>query len=56
MPSPSKYIENKANVLLDLYLELDHIKKSKAFKEGDTKLVRPRTRVVATCLHASLLG
>ena len=48
MPKPSKYIEKKANNLLDLYLELEGIKKSKAFKDGDTAMVR-RPRCASAC-------
>ena len=48
MPKPSKYIEKKANNLLDLYVELEGIKKSKAFKDGDTAMVR-RPRCASAC-------
>ena len=40
MPKPSKYIENKSHILFDMYRELSDIKASKAFKEGDTAVVR----------------
>ena len=36
MPKVSKYIENKSNVLFDMYRQLSDIKRGKAFKEGDT--------------------
>ena len=42
MPKVSKYIENKSNVLFDMYRQLSDIKRGKAFKEGDTAVVRRR--------------
>ena len=42
MPKVSKYIENKSNVLFDMYRQLSDIKRGKAYKEGDTAVVRRR--------------
>ena len=42
MPKESKYIVNKSNVLFDMHRQLADIKRGKAFKEGDTAVVRRR--------------
>ena len=42
MPKVSKYIENKSHVLFDMYRQLSDIKGGKAYKEGDTAVVRSR--------------
>ena len=44
MPKVSKYIENKSNVLFDMYRQLSDIKGGKAYKEGNTAVVRCRPR------------
>ena len=45
MPKVSKYVENKSNVLFDMYRQLADIKGGKAYKNGDTAVVRRRPRV-----------
>ena len=42
MPKESKYIVNKSNVLFDMHRQLADIKAGKAYKEGDTAVVRRR--------------
>ena len=44
MPKVSKYVENKSNVLFDMYRQLADIKGGKAYKNGDTAVVRRRPR------------
>ena len=40
MPKESKYIVNKSNVLFDMHRQLADIKRGKAYREGDTAVVR----------------